>query len=123
MKRWAIVALFLLAAAPAAAFVPCHPVGGLTIGQWFGVCGPALQENYREGYGQGASWDDYVRAAYGAYAQSAPAPAPGPMGGGMPNAGMLCSPGAVQCFNHWVRTCQRMATGGSWWMTSANRCD
>lgn len=124
MKPWVFVASLLMAATPAAAFVPCHTVGGLSIDQWFNVCGPALRENYAEGYGRGQDWDAYVQAAYGAYLQSPPpAPVPGPMGGGLPNAGMLCAPGAVQCFNHWLRTCQRMPTGGSWWVTSANRCD
>jgi hypothetical protein len=111
--------LLLVAFPAAAAFVPCRAYSGLSIQQWYGVCGGALQENYREGYGHGMSWDDYVQSMYRIYA----GPAPGPAGGDVPNAGMLCNPGAAQCFNHWVRTCQRMATGGSWWITSSQQCN
>ncbi len=117
MKAWAIIIGFLLVSTPAAAFVPCRPMDGLSIDQWFNACEPALREDYSEGYGRGQDWDGYVRSAYATYAQSAP-----PMGGGMPHGGMLCAPGMRQCFNHWVRSCQLMPTGGSWWVTSANRC-
>jgi NAD(P)-dependent dehydrogenase (short-subunit alcohol dehydrogenase family) len=49
MKRWVVVVLILGTTTPAAAFVPCHTVGGLSIDQWFNVCGPALRQNYAEG--------------------------------------------------------------------------
>lgn len=46
-------------------------------------------------------------------------PTPGPSGGGA----MLCSLGQTQCFSGWLRTCEQRPTGGTWWMTGAQRCE
>ena len=127
-KRFAWIVLSAVwTASPAFAGV-CHAPPGLTLQQWFGVCGSVAQEDYAvRGATLGMSFQNYVMAAYQVYLRSGlPPMAPPPLAaGGLAaggNAGMLCSPGASQCFNGWMRTCQRMATGGSWWITSAQRC-
>jgi hypothetical protein len=123
LKRFVWIAVFVpLAASPAAAGI-CHAPAGLNLQQWFGVCGGVLQQDYAtNGPGLGMSFQNYVMAGYQIYLRSGmPAMgSPSPMAGA--NAGMLCSPGASQCFNGWLRTCQRMGTGGSWWVTSAQQC-
>lgn len=122
-KRFAWMVLSaVLTASPAFAGV-CHAPSGLTLQQWFGVCGSVAQEDYAaRGATLGMSFQNYVMAAYQVYLRSGLPPMASPPLAAGGNAGMLCSPGASQCFNGWMRTCQRMATGGSWWVTSAQRC-
>jgi hypothetical protein len=121
LAAWTVLSA-LLAASPAAAGV-CHAPPGLSLQQWFGVCGAVVQQDYAvRGPSAGMSFQNFVLATYQIYLRSElpAAGAPPPVVGG--GAGMLCSPGASQCFNGWLRTCQRMATGGSWWVTSAQQC-
>ncbi len=122
LRRLALAALLCLGSTGAMA--RCNIVGGFNIQQWYSICGPALQQDYAMGAGRGMPFQQFVMAMYQIYLQpprmqgmpAMPAPAMG-------NAGMMCAIGSSQCFNGWLRTCQQMATGGSWWVTSAQRCN
>ncbi len=115
------VTLLAVSASPAAA--NCSPPAGMGIQQWYSICGGALQQAYSQGMGQGLDFDAFVQSMFQVYAQ--PVMGAGAYGGGGYSGGggaMMCQPGALQCFNGYVRTCQGMATGGTWWVTGARRC-
>jgi hypothetical protein len=117
MKHLAIVCLLLLSSAPAFA-QGCSPPAGMGIQQWYSICAPALQQAYAQGMGQGMPYDAFVRSMFQTYAQPVQQFQPVPQGGG----GMMCNIGETQCFNGYLRQCQPMATGGSWWVTGAQQC-
>ena len=112
----AFVGFWLLSIASAAAQGGCEPPAGMSIQQWYGVCGQALQQAYSAGMGQGAPFQTFVQSMYQVYAR----PVQNFSGGGQ--AGNLCELGSSECFNGYARTCQRLPTGGTWWVTSSQQC-
>jgi hypothetical protein len=123
-----LLALALLSSSSiSVAAAGCTPPAGMGIQQWYSICANALQQAYSEGMGQGLPYDAFVQSMFQVYAQPVIGAGGGDGygGGGYGGGGggaMLCQPGSMQCFNGYVRTCQGMATGGSWWITSARRC-
>ncbi len=115
MKHLAI-AVFLLLTSASAFAQGCSPPAGMGIQQWYSICAPALQQAYAQGMGQGLPFDAFVRSMFQTYAQ----PVGGGGGGGA--GGMMCAIGQTQCFNGYLRQCQPMATGGSWWVTGPQQC-
>jgi hypothetical protein len=107
----AIGVLFSLIATSAVA-QRCSPPAGMGIRQWYSICGPALQQAYQQGMGQGLPYDSFVQSMYQIYAQPVRS-APG---------GMTCAVGQTQCFNGYLRRCQTMPTGGTWWVTGTQQC-
>ena len=120
-------AVVMLCATHAYAIVWCMPQPLLPFQQWYQVCLSALQQNYYEG-GGGMTWPQFVQGGYNGYVYVLTHGSLPGVGGGGGFAGrggglMQCSPGAMQCFNHWLRTCQVMPNGsGSWWITGAQQC-
>ena len=95
----------------------CSPPAGMGIQQWYSICAPALQQTYAQGMGGNLSFDGYVQSMYQVYAQPVRQAMPQYSGGGM-----QCNIGQTQCFSGYLRQCQPMPTGGSWWITGAQRC-
>jgi hypothetical protein len=118
MKSVIAVALLLLMTLPAFA-QRCTPPAGMDIRQWYSICEPALQQAFAGGAARGLSYDDFVQSMYRVYAQPVRQQSPYPV---PPTGGMLCVIGQTQCFNGYLRQCQPMPTGGSWWITGSQRC-
>jgi len=116
LRVWLLVMTMTASAAPTLA--NCNPPAGMPIQQWYAICSLALQQAYSMGQGQGMSFANFVQAMYGVYAQ----PVGGPLSQGAP-MGNACNPGALACFNGWLRTCQMMPTGSTLWITGAQRCN
>ncbi len=93
-----------------------NPPAGQSPQQWYSICGPALQQAYQQGMGQGAPYNLFVDNMYRIYAQPVMS---------MPQQSMpmnnQCNPGATQCFSGWLRTCVPGPMGATW-RTGAQRC-
>ena len=121
MRLRLVAAFVLLSAAPALA-QGCSPPAGMSFDQWFGTCQGALEQAYQMGMGQGAPYQAFVQSMYMTYAQPVQNMG-GQMQGDPGSAGNTCEEGSTECFNGYLRTCQPMATGGTWWVTGAQQCD
>ena len=108
--------VFALACATSA-FAQCMPPPGLTIQQWYNICGQLVQGAYAQGLGQGMSYDAFVAGIYGRYVQAWSVPQQMPM----PVGPQQCTLGQQQCFSGWARTCQQVGNG-TMWITGAQRC-
>ena len=135
MKRLFAAGLAMLLSA--SAFAQCAAPPGLSLQNWLAVCGRYAQQAYAAGMGGGMSYEAFILAAYQQYiaatntmpmVQPAAPPAWFPQ---MPGTGIMppqapalmptCPLGAMQCFNGWARSCQRVGNG-TMWITSQRRC-
>lgn len=119
-----LLAGLLLAGVSTPSLAACNPPGGMSIQQWYMVCGQSLQQDYSMGAGQGYSFDAFVQGMYQIYEippqQQGYSPVPQGMGGA-PQGIMNCSLGDTKCQAGWVYTCESVGSG-SMWKTGAQRC-
>jgi hypothetical protein len=126
-KKLAIFLLMILCAAPAAA--ACNPPPGLPLQQFYALCANDLQQQYIQNGGPraGVPFQIYVQSIYQSYMQTSARMLGGGMGAAppaysAPGGNFLCALGTTQCFNGYLRKCEPMPTGGSWWITGAQEC-